>query len=504
MIYGTGAVDNRSRGIEALASRPVRVLLIEDVEDDAILVLRALRAHGFDVTSARVQDRPTLEAEIEREPWDAVISDHSLPRLDAPAALEILRARHPDLPFIVVSGTVSEEMAVRVMKAGAQDFISKQNLARLGPALDRELREAANRRALRASDERLRSLVASIQDVVFGVGPDLRYTSFYGNRVDWVGPSARYVGKTARDFLPPAVADLHEGAYMRALGGEAVVFEWSADTPAGPRQLQTSLASTLTEGPKREVVGITRDVTRQKEMQEQLLLSERLATVGSLTAGLAHEINNPLGALLLNLEMMVDASPQPIEEALADAWEAAKRVRDIVRDVKLFARAADERYGTVDVCALLDSTLRLVVNETRNRARIVKKFALEDCLVQGNESRLGQVFLNLLVNAAHAIPEGATAENAITLDVLRDVDAVTVSISDTGCGMPREVVARLFTPFFTTKAAGGGSGIGLSISKRIVDAMGGEIEVESVVGKGTTFRVKLPKSTSSAPPAQAP
>lgn len=479
----------------------VRILLIEDVEDDALMVLRALRAHGFDVTSARVTDRPALEAALERDAWDAVISDHSLPKLEAPGALAVVRARYPDLPFIVVSGTVSEEMAVRVMKAGGQDYISKLNLARLGPALDRELRESANRRAHRASEDRFKTLLASMRDVVFTVDAELRFTGIYGHRDEWVGgDQSTYLGKTPRETFTGALADLHETAYMRAFRGEAVTFEWSSTTSSGERHFQTSVSPSGGEGTPREIVGVTRDVTQQKEMQEQLLLSERLATVGSLTAGLAHEINNPLGALLLNLEMMVDESPQPVDEALVDAWEAAKRVRDIVRDVKLFARAADERHGTVDVCTLLDSTLRLAGNEIKHRARIVKKYVASDCLVQGNESRLGQVFLNLLVNAAQAIPEDKNEEaNSITLDVMRDESTVSIEISDTGTGMPREVVARLFTPFFTTKAAGVGTGIGLSISKRIVDAMGGEIEVESEVGKGTTFRVRLPRATALTP-----
>jgi two-component system, cell cycle sensor histidine kinase and response regulator CckA len=483
-----------------VGARAIRVILIEDVEDDALLVLRALCAHDFEVSCTRVEDRPALEAALARDVPDVVISDHSLPRFDAPAALAVVRADHPDLPFIVVSGTVSEEMAVRVMRAGAQDYISKSALARLGPALDRELREAANRLAHRASDERLRSLLAGMQDVVFSVDAELRYTGIYGQRSDWVNDEGSFLGKTARACMPPAQAELHEAAYVRALRGESVVFEWSTPTRAGQRYFQTSLSPTLSagaDGVAREIVGVTRDVSQQKNLQEQLLLSDRLATVGAVTIGLAHEINNPLGALLLNLERMVEASEQPVDEALADAWEAATRVRDIVRDVKLFSRAADERHGTVDVCALLDTTLRLASAELKHRAVVIKRYEGTVQLVQGNESRLGQVFLNLLVNASQAFTEGAT-EATITLDVLADDETVTVTISDSGSGMPSDVVTRLFTPFFTTKAAGGGTGIGLSISKRIIDAMGGEIDVRSEVGKGSTFRVKLPRATSAA------
>jgi signal transduction histidine kinase len=245
------------------------------------------------------------------------------------------------------------------------------------------------------------------------------------------------------------------------------------------------------------LVGVTRDITRQKEMQEQLLLSERLAIVGSMTASLTHELNNPLTSLLLNLECLVSQSAQ-VSEPLADAWAAARRLLDIITDVKLLSRAADARHGSVDVCALLDSTARLAAPQLRYRASVVKDYPEIPAEVQGNESRLGQVFLNLILNAAQAIPPGNADENSVRLVVRTDPISTTVEIIDTGVGMPREVLARLFTPFFTTKPAGVGSGIGLSISKRIVDSIGGRIEVESDVGRGTTFRLIFP----SVPPSE--
>jgi signal transduction histidine kinase len=239
------------------------------------------------------------------------------------------------------------------------------------------------------------------------------------------------------------------------------------------------------------LVGVTRDITRQKEMQEQLLLSERLAVVGSMTASLAHELNNPLTSLLLNLECMVSESPQ-VAEPLADAWAAARRLLEIITDVKLLSRAADARHGSVDVCSLLDSTVRLAAPQLRHRAHIVKDYPDTAPRVIGNESRLGQVFLNLIVNAAQAMPPGDADANSLRMVVRSDAISTTVAITDTGVGMPREVLARLFTGFFTTKPAGVGSGIGLSISKRIVESVGGRIEVESEVGRGTTFRVIFP------------
>lgn len=371
-------------------------------------------------------------------------------------------------------------------------------------AVERELDEAENRRQHRETERRFRSLISAMDDVVFSVDLEKRYTGLYGRRPHVVDGAASAVGKLASDVLPPRLASIHDAAYAKALSGEPVVFDWShlgADETT--HHYQTSVSPTRDEsGAVTGLVGLTRDTTPQHEMQEQLLQSERLAIVGSMTASLTHEINNPLTFLLLNLETLV-AESNPVPEALSDAWSAARRVLDIVSDVKLIARAADARHGTVDVCTLLDSTAKLVGPELRHRAQLVKEYG-DSCplLVRANESRLGQVFLNLMVNAAQAIPAGNVDKNFVRLVVRAEPDAAVVEIVDTGVGMPREVVSRLFTPFFTTKPAGVGSGIGLSISKRIVDSLGGHIEVESEVGRGTTFRVTLPgvRAGDDAPP----
>jgi CheY-like chemotaxis protein len=166
-------------------------------------------------------------------------------------------------------------------------------------------------------------------------------------------------------------------------------------------------------------------------------------------------------------------------------------VREIVRDLKIFSRAEEDRQGPVDVRRVLDSTLRMAWNELRHRARVVKSYGVVP-FVEANESRLGQVFLNLIINAAHAIPEGKYESNEIRIETATEAGQVVVSISDTGAGIAPELHSRLFTPFFTTKPAGVGTGLGLAISHRIVAAYGGTIAFESTVGRGTVFRVKLP------------
>lgn len=233
------------------------------------------------------------------------------------------------------------------------------------------------------------------------------------------------------------------------------------------------------------------------KMQEQLMISDRMASVGVLAAGVAHEINNPLAAVMANLDLALSDLDEPkldlnaVREELIDARAAAERVRNIVRDLRIFSRTAEERRGPVSVEKVMDSTLRMASNEIRHRARIVKNYQPIPP-IQAPEARLGQVFLNLVVNAAQAIAEGKADKNEIRITIDSVGDRARIVVADTGPGIHPEVLKRLFTPFYTTKPANIGTGLGLSICHRIVTGLGGEIHVDSKPGAGATFTVLLP------------
>jgi len=248
---------------------------------------------------------------------------------------------------------------------------------------------------------------------------------------------------------------------------------------------------------------VGRDVSERKKMQSRLLLADRMASVGTLAAGVAHEINNPLAYLIGNLSLIARAlSPlrslagrdhpsfSDIDSSLAGAHDGAERVRLIVRDLMTFSRADDVHRGPIDVRTVLDSSINVARNEIRHRARLRKDYG-EVPVVYANESRLGQVFLNLLVNAAQAIPEGDAGQNEIRVVTSTEGGQVVIEVHDTGTGIPPATLRRIFDPFFSTKAAGG-TGLGLAICHGIVTSLGGDISVESEVGRGSVFRVVLP------------
>ncbi len=255
------------------------------------------------------------------------------------------------------------------------------------------------------------------------------------------------------------------------------------------------------------LAGTLLDVTEVKAVQAQLMQSDRLASVGMLAAGVAHEINNPLAYLSAALEFLHehagrlrDGSAEDAEvlHALADAREGAERVRHVVRDLRTFSGARDERRARLDLGPVVDSAIHLAANEIRYRARLVREYGPSPAIM-ADEARLGQVVLNLLINAAQAIPEGHAAEHEIRVVTWTDpAGRAVLEVRDTGSGIAPEIADRIFDPFFTTKPSGVGTGLGLAICRGIVLGLGGEIAAESRPGRGTTMRVVLPAAPAAA------
>ena len=245
------------------------------------------------------------------------------------------------------------------------------------------------------------------------------------------------------------------------------------------------------------ILGFARDVTSRKQIEEQLAQSERLAALGTLLAGIAHEVNNPLSYALLGIEGALEALSRPQEstaalrEMLERAHDGATRVSAIVSQIRTSARPDAAPRGLVDVRRALEAALRMTRNEIAHRTRLVADL-VDSPPVIGSEHRLEQVFLNLVVNALHALPDGR-AENELRVSLRTSLEReVVVEVTDNGEGIPDEVRARIFDPFFTTKPVGLGLGLGLSICHGIVTAHGGTIAIDSAVGRGSTFRVTLP------------
>ncbi|GIW50783.1 MAG: hypothetical protein KatS3mg081_0138 [Gemmatimonadales bacterium] len=504
-------------------SHSIRVLIVEDSEDDATLTLRELRKAGYSVDHQRVQTAEQMLDAL-REGWDVVIADYSMPGFSGVEALHLLRERDPDTPFIFVSGTIGEETAVEAMKAGAQDYVVKSSLKRLVPAIEREIREAETRRARRiaeeaqrkaeearlAATEMVRAVVNASPLPIIGLDPEGRVTL-------WNGAAERLFGWTEAEVLgrpipivPEEVRDAVERARWRILRGEAVsgieVVRRRKD--GALLDLKVFAAATYdARGRANGLVVMFEDVTTSKRLEEQLRRSQKMEAVGRLAGGIAHDFNNLLTVILGDADLLLSdiASDDPVREAVEEIRHAAERGAALTRQLLTFSRRQIVQPQVVsinDIISNMNRMLRRVIGED---IEIRLRLATDLWNVNIDPGQLEQVILNLSVNARDAMPRGGllvleTAnvqldpEYAALHPEARPGDYVMLTVSDTGVGMTPEVKQHIFEPFFTTKEQGKGTGLGLATCYGIVRQFGGHISVYSEPGVGTTMKVYLPRA----------
>jgi PAS domain S-box-containing protein len=368
---------------------------------------------------------------------------------------------------------------------------------------------AAASQALRESEKRFRDLVDGAPDgVAILRGPVVMFLNARAAKLLGVNSPAQGIGRVITDFLHP---DDREKAATRirkllATGGLDERAEYRTIDERGEEHTVeiSSIPIEYQGGPA--VLAFARDVTERKRLEIKLLEADRLTALGVLSAGVAHEINNPLAYVLLNLEYLkrelpkVANDPARIESLMVrvqDACHGADRVASIVRDLRTFARGEESARQPVSLEAVIEAAVNIAYPEVRMRARLERRYQTVPA-VDGNAGRLEQVFLNLLLNAAQAFTEDSeVADNLIRVSLRPEGNQVVAEVSDNGPGIPTELLGRIFDPFFTTKPVGVGTGLGLPICRGIVQTHGGEITVDSKLGAGASFTLSFPASKLS-------
>lgn len=495
----------------------MRVLVVEDdklVRNDIVALLRK---RGHHVTECGAAE-PAL-AIHQTMPFPLILLDWVLPGMDG---LEMCRrARHlpgGDSPVIIIATSRDRpEDLIAGLDAGADDYLPKPITAnsmttRLAIA-ERTVLERARREL---TEEALLSSEASFRALIEG-SPD-GILAHRDGRIAYANPAllkklgyesaAELVGRTFLGLVhDDDSTDTRERIeLMLTSGSPSPAREVRLLTRNGVATTMEEVAIPLDFDGHPAIAAVFRDIAERKRLEQQLIMADRMVSVGTLAAGIAHEINNPLAYVLSNLDFIKEelASIEDIVPAekmasmrniVDQTDDGAQRVRVIVRDLKSFSRGDDEGETTEDIHRMLDGAISMAWNEIRHRAELVKQYGSVPP-IQGNEARLGQVVLNLLINAAQALPVGKATENRITIRTLVRGEHVNIEIEDTGPGIPEEDLNRIFDPFYTTKPVGEGVGLGLSICHNIVTSAGGEITVDTRKGSGTIFRVSL--KTSSA------
>ena len=493
----------------AARTHRLRVLVVEDDLTSATLIRKVLESRGHEAQVCETAEAG-LEAH-ERTPFPLMVVDWLLPGMSGVDFCKRIRARaaNNDVVLLMVTGRDSAEDLNTVLAAGASDFLAKpvppSHLATRIAVAERAVRERARRRqaetALAVAKAEFETIYRSIPDAVVFTDRGQRILRVNPAFSDLFGfAREEIVGRKVNDLLAErsALPTARFGGDQRGTsvvlarkeGGEFVADVKVADVRDGDGRVTGSLT-------------IFRDITEQTRLEARLQVADRMASMGTLAAGVAHEINNPLTFIMGNLNYLsaelremakADDSSElrELEQTVKEALEGSERVRRIVRELKTFARGDEDEVGPVDVHDVLEKTLSLAKNNIRHKAQLVRDYG-EVPAVHANPSKLGQVFLNLLVNAAEALPTGRAPEHEIRVKTAATEDGrVRVSVSDSGPGVPPEVRAEIFNPFYTTKPVGQGTGLGLAICHGIVTSLGGEITLDSQEGHGATFSVWLP------------
>ena len=501
------------------------ILVVEDEAPTARDLQHALERLGYDVLPTTSCSQATARA-FQHKP-DLVLMDVLVDGTSRGTEAADVISTRCKIPIVFVMACADDVAVRHATRAAPYGFVVKPvRLEELRVVVDVALHKHAVETCLRERERWFSTTLHSISDAVISVDTGAAVTFMNAAAEHMTGvPSEHGVGRPIRDVLQltPLPTAHQEGTTTsgnetpleRALRERCVVKLPEAHlknhASGEQRIISDSAAPVFADGQLLGAVTVFRDVTEQRRLEEALRVSERMASVGLLAAGVAHEINNPLPVVMANAESLAATLTDPtvglgeLRQLLSDSVMASRRIRDIVRDLLLFSKSEAPEQRNVDLRDVMESSLRMARNTIRHRACVKTQF---DAVppVFGNASQLGQVFLNVLVNAAQAIPDGHADQHSIrvALSTSQDGGAV-IEVADTGCGMSAATLKQLFTPFFTTKAAGMGTGLGLSICQRIVSSMGGRLHIDSEPDLGTTLRIWLPASlvcdepTRSAP-----
>jgi len=506
-------------------SRPRTSVLI--VEDEGIIAqnLRELLiGFGYDVLGIASTSDQAMAYASERCP-DVVLMDIRIKgKLDGIATAELLTKQFA-VPIVYLTAHADAATIERAKQTQPFGYLTK-------PVRPDELRSAieiarykcAMEIRLRERERWLATTMRSIADAVVMV--DL------AGRITFLNPAAETLlgvtqsealGRPAREVVRIHEADGTplEAPLDRALREGKVHFlaEGVLEGRGGDSSviISDSAAPVIDDKRLLGAVMVFGDVTEQKRLQKQIEVADRLASLGTMAAGVAHELNNPLavvvgngavvgemlGRLLSRLASEPGAGEGTVRllrdaiDAQQDIVSAANRIAQIVRDLRGFSRPELPASGSLNVREAIDWALRTTAQEFRHRARVSTKLGNVP-RIKGDETRVGQILVNLLINAAHAIAPGNVEANEVSIATRTDDQGrVVIEVTDTGCGIPPEALGRIFDPFFTTKAVGTGTGLGLSISHGIAASMGGTLTVDSRVGQGTTFRLTFPAAAEA-------
>ncbi len=508
----------------------LRVLIVDDSEDDFELLLRELRKGGYEPEALRVDTTEKMLKAVE-SPWDVIISDYSMPNCSLFVALDIAQMYGLDAPFIIASGAIGEETAVRAMKAGAHDFVMKDRLARLVPVIERELREAQVRRDRRIAAQEIQQTRQYLAGVFNSLPSMLIAVTGQGCVTQWNSAAERYSGIPAGQAIGRDIAEVlpwffeFRGHFSGVAATHAPSrFKTAQVCSIGNVYFDVTLMP-LDLDHSSDILLRLDDVTELELKNQQLRQAQKMEIVGMLAGGLAHDFNNVLCGITGSLSVlrskigMAEAVTAEQTELFLDLMQnAGTRAVNLVKQLLSLSRKKECLVVHFDLNRAIRQAVDLCHNTFEKCVEIRLQLQEKKAMLSADPTQIEQVILNLLVNAYHAMtimrPQGQQPHGVLSVWLGRPgpdesflpPDALVnaggfwkLSVSDTGIGMENAVQEKIFDPFFTTKKADHGTGLGLAMVAAIVKQHGGFINVVSEAGAGTTFNVYLPAADKEAP-----
>lgn len=499
---------------------PIRVLIVEDSEDDTALLINWIELGGYAPEYRQVQTETEFRKALQAESWDVILADFALPVFDVDSAFEIYQRQDLDLPFIVISGVVSMERVVRLIKEGAYDFIAKDDLIRLVPAIERGLREAETRREKRhvemrrrEGEARFKDFASASADWFWEMDADLRFTyvsdnveRVTGNSPDW------YLGKTRKEAQGDDY-DAEAWAKQQRTLDERKAFrgvEFKRTSSSGEIiWMETSGVPVYADdGSFTGYRGAASNIGEQRRMEEQLRQAQKMEAVGQLTGGLAHDFNNLLATIMGNAELLAEKIGDE-DESIVAMTSAAIRGAELTQRLLAFSRQQPLQPKPTDVSFLVTDMMDLLQRSLGEMIEIKVTPAQERGTATVDSRLLESALLNLVINARDAMSGAGSLVIETSNETLDETDRsmddelkagnyVVLSVTDDGAGMSADVLARVFDPFYTTKEMGKGSGLGLSMVYGFIRQSGGHVAITSEPGRGTTVKLYLPQSDAPA------
>jgi len=493
---------------------PLRILYLEDNPEDATLVQSALEADGIDCSILRVDNREDFVAALKPGEIDVVFADFTLPRFDGLTAMATAQSILPGIPVILVSGTLGEERAIDSLKSGATDYVLKERLSRLAPAVRRAMREVEEREK-HAGDSTLIRNERRFTEATLNSLPGIFYLyDQQGNCLRWNANLERVTGYNAEEIGGMKPTDFFTGDDREQIAQKIEeVFEAGQATAEarlaakdGTRTPYYFTAHRIQIEGKPCLIGTGLDISSRKKLEAQFIEAQKMEVIGQLAAGVAHDFNNILAVIMGYSDLMMRqlGVENPLQKLAEEILQAARRAARLTRQLLVFSCKQAVQPFVLNLNSEitdLDKMLRRLIDEN-----IVMEVVLEQEIghIKIDPGHVVQVLMNLVVNSRDAMPTGGTltiTTSNVTVDqdfakkhpAMVCGDYVILSVRDTGAGMTEEVRHRLFEPFFTTKPRGKGTGLGLATCHTIVEQSGGCIEVSSNLGWGTTFNVYFPR-----------